>query len=111
MPSKQNQPALQIPEIIRNFEVCLRSGYSLSQAFEIVGQDLGGPTGQQTHRVYEELNNGTPLDAALDNWLARCPQPDLDLFVATIKVQREVGGNLADKLRLLGQIMARRTIV
>jgi len=48
------------------------------------------------------------LNKALDNWLEYSPNGDLDLFVATIKVQQEVGGNLADKLRLLNQILAHR---
>jgi tight adherence protein B len=99
---------LQVDTLIRNFEVCLRSGYSISQAFEIAGKDLTGQTGYEVKLVSEALKNGAGLDTALDDWLGRSPNGDLDLFVATIKVQREVGENLADKLRLLSQIMAHR---
>ena len=49
-----------------------------------------------------------PLPQALDHWLARVPSDDLNLVVATIQVQLEIGGNLADKLNLLGQIMDKR---
>ena len=99
---------LQINDLIRNFEVCLRSGYSISQAFEILAKDLADPAGHELKSVSEELKNGAKLDKVLDDWLERSPNSDLDLFIATIKVQREVGGNLADKLRLLNQIMTHR---
>ena len=99
---------LQVEALIRNLEVCLRSGYSVSQAFEIAGKDLSGQTGAEAKLVSEALQNGEAFDTVLDDWLGRSPSGDLDLFVATIKVQREVGGNLADKLRLLSQIMAHR---
>ncbi|MFQ5616617.1 MAG: type II secretion system F family protein [Anaerolineales bacterium] len=97
-----------IPELIRNFEVCLRSGFSLPQSFEIVAKDLSNLAGQEAQRVFDELEAGTELETALNNWLERMPSRDLDLFIATIKVQREVGGNLADKFRLLRQVMEKR---
>jgi len=98
----------QVNELIRNFEVCLRSGYSLIQCFEIIGNDLEDPIGSEAKKVSEQLKTGVKLNNALDNWLEHSPNGDLDLFVATIKVQQEVGGNLADKFRLLNQILAHR---
>lgn len=98
----------QIPLLIRNVENALRAGYSLKQAFGIVAQDLTPPLSTEAGQVVADLEARVPLPQALDRWLARVPSDDLNLVVATIGVQLEVGGNLADKLNLLGQIMDKR---
>lgn len=98
----------QVPLLIRNLENALRSGYNVRQALEIVAQDLPAPLGEEAQRTVSELEAGTPFPEALNHWLERVPSADLDLVLATIKVQLEVGGNLADKLQLLGQILEKR---
>lgn len=100
----------QIPALIRQMEVGLRSGYNIRQALEIAAKDLPNPLAGEIHQTLLEINKGTPLPNALEHWLERSPSSDLDLMLATIKVQIEVGGNLADKFRLLGQIMEKRDI-
>ena len=107
----QHNASFDAKDFIHHFEVYLRSGYSLSQAFEIMANDLDNKSGQEAKLVSQELQEGQSLDQVLDEWLERTPHPDLDLFIATIMVQREVGGNLADKLKLLGQILSHRKMV
>jgi tight adherence protein B len=97
----------QIPELIHQMEVYLRSGYNLRQALEIAANDMPEPLATELKTTLTDLDGGTAFPAALDHWLTRAPDPDLDLMLATIKVQLEVGGNLADKFRLLGQIISR----
>lgn len=100
----------QIPQLIHQLELALRSGYSLSQAFAMLGDDLPAPLGNELQRVANRLASGTSLPVALDQLVERVPHVDIDLLVATIKVQLEVGGNLADKLGFLLQLMAKRQI-
>ena len=100
----------QIPMILRVFENTLRSGYNVAQCLEIIAKDLPGPAGTEAQQVLVELKDGTALPQALQNWLGRVPSPDLDLIVATILVQLEVGGNLADKFNLLAQVMNKRSL-
>lgn len=101
----------QIPEFIRLLEVCLRSGYSIAQSLEIVARDTPKPLAEDARALHAALLDGTPLPTVLANWLRQRPEPDLDLVAATIALQLEIGGNLADKLQLLGQILARRQLV
>lgn len=98
----------QAPLLIRNLENCLRSGYSVLQCFEIVAQDMSEPIKSDARWLVDEVNAGKAFPDVLDNWLTRTPSHDLDLIIATMRVQLEVGGNLADKLNLLGQIFAKR---
>jgi tight adherence protein B len=100
----------QIPLLIRNLEVCLRSGYSLKQSFEIVAKDIPAPLGTEAQWVVDALNNQQSYLGVFDAWLDRIPSGDLDLVLATIKVQFESDGNLADKLSLLGQIIDKRKL-
>lgn len=98
----------QVPRLLRHMEVALRSGYSLKQALEIAARDMEPPMSAEAQRVLEALSAGSALSDALDAWRRRAGSADLDLFVAAVQVQLEVGGNLADKLQLLAQILEKR---
>lgn len=100
----------QIPLLLRNLENALRAGYSLKQAFGIVAADLPAPMGAEAAALVAELDSGVPLPQALDDWQKRASSSDLELVLATIRVQFETGGNLADKFSLLSQIISKRSI-
>ena len=100
----------QLPELMRHFEVALRSGYNIGQSFTILAQDLPEPIAAEVKIISEALEQEAPLLPTLDEWVQRTASRDLDLLVAAIKVQIEVGGNLADKLKFLQQLLAQRQI-
>ncbi len=100
----------QIPLFIRNFEVALRSGYSVKQAFEIVAQDMSAPASSEAQWVVDQWNSGQKYTQIFEDWLRRTPSRDLDLVIAAMRVQLEVEGNLADILQVLAQIMEKRTL-
>ena len=99
----------QIPLLLRLLENALRSGYNVKQALELATEELSASALIDIQKVLDEMNAGIPPMDALGNWLKRTPSPDLNLVVATFRVQMEVGGNLADKLNLLGQILEKRS--
>ncbi len=100
----------QIPEFLRVMEVALRSGYSIVQGLEMVTKDMDGPLAAEAQRVLNDLQSGMPLLPAFDQWLARAPSRDLDLIIATIRVQLEVGGNLADRFQFISQLLPKLQI-
>jgi tight adherence protein B len=51
---------------------------------------------------------GISAEQALDNLLRRIPSDDLDLVVAAMNVQREVGGNLAEILDTISHTIRER---
>lgn len=95
----------QLPEFLRVMEVALRSGYSLKQALEMVTEDMDNPVAAEVQQVVAALQSGTPLPHALGQWRTRTPSRALDLIVATIGVQLEVGGNLADRFQFISQLL------
>jgi tight adherence protein B len=76
----------------------IRAGYSVMQAMEAVAEEMGPPISVEFARVVREVQLGITLEQALDNMLRRITSDDLDMMITAIKVQREVGGNLAEVL-------------
>jgi tight adherence protein B len=76
----------------------LRAGYSTAQAMEAVSREMPSPISDEFLRVVQEMQLGLPQERTLENLLRRIPSEDLDLLVAAMNVQREVGGNLAEIL-------------
>ena len=95
----------QIPELLHTLEVTLRSGYNISQSLEIVNKDLAEPIATEIQHVLAEVEAGTSWLTALDNWFNRCPSFELDMLVATMHEQMESGGNLANKLQFIAQLL------
>jgi tight adherence protein B len=98
----------QIPLLLRTLENAMRGGYSLVQALEKVAGDVPAPLGDDVKILVDDLRNGKPMQDSLTAWLKRTPSADLGLVIAAFRVQFEVGGNLPDKLNLLGQILDKR---
>jgi len=88
----------QLGDIISMMVNGIRAGYSVLQAMEAVAKEMDEPASEEFSRVVKEVQLGLSLEQALDNLLRRVPSDDLDMTVTAIKVQQEVGGNLAEVL-------------
>ena len=86
----------------------LRAGYSTLQAMESVAKEMPAPISEEFRRVVQEVTLGVSTEKALDNLVRRIPSDDLDLVVTAIKVQREVGGNLAEILDTISHTIRER---
>ena len=98
----------QIPLLLRLLENSLRSGYNVVQSLELAAKELASPALEDVQQVIADFKSGMTPPDVFSNWLKRTPSVDLKLVIATILVQLEVGGNLADKLNLLGQVLDKR---
>jgi len=76
----------------------LKSGYSFLQGMELVAEEAPHPISSEFKRMLRETNLGYPMEQALDGLAERVPSEDLDLVVTVIKIQRQIGGNLAEIL-------------
>jgi tight adherence protein B len=65
---------------------------------DLVRKEMPPPAGTEFGRVVREIGLGVSLEEALDRLLQRMPGDDLGMVVTVIKIQAEVGGNLADVL-------------
>ena len=98
----------QLPDMLNLMVNGLRAGFSTMQALESVSKELPAPISTEFRRVVQEMQLGVPMEAALENLLARIPSQDLDLVITAINVQREVGGNLAEVLETISHTIRER---
>lgn len=86
----------------------LRAGYSTLQSMEAISKELPPPISEEFRRVVQEQALGVDIGVALENLLRRIPSDDLDLVITAMKVQREVGGNLAEILDTISYTIRER---
>ena len=86
----------------------IRAGYSILQAMEAVSEEMGAPISVEFGRVVREVQLGLTVEQGLDNMLRRITSDDLDMMATAIKVQREVGGNLAEVLDAISYTIRER---
>ena len=86
----------------------LRAGYSMLQAMDALAQELPPPISTEFRRVVQEIGLGVNTERAFNNLLRRLPSDDLDLMITAINVQSEVGGNLAEILEIIGEVIRER---
>lgn len=98
----------QLPDTISLWVNALRSGYSVPQAMEAIGRDAPEPTATEFKRVVQEMQIGITMPAALGHMLDRIESEDFDLIATAVNIQREVGGNLAEILDVIGHTVRER---
>ena len=105
---RQRKFTAQLPDMLQLLASTLRAGYSLLQGAEAVTEQVGDPMGKELRRVLSEARLGRPLEQALDDSAKRVQSKDYDWAVMAIKIQREVGGNLAELLQTVSETMVAR---
>jgi tight adherence protein B len=89
----------QLPDVLQLVVGSLRSGFSLAQAVDAVVRDGTQPAAGEFSRALAETRIGVELEDGLDRVAARMECDDLRWVVMATRIQREVGGNLAEVLR------------
>ncbi len=97
-----------LPDTLQLLASTLRAGYSLMQGVEAVSQEVSEPMGRELRRVVTEARLGRPLEEALDGVASRMDSGDFAWAVMAIRIQREVGGNLAELLVTVADTMTER---
>ncbi|WP_207479787.1 type II secretion system F family protein [Arenibaculum pallidiluteum] len=86
----------------------LRSGLPVGEQLAVVGSEMADPVGLEFRRMAHAVKFGQTLEAALWETAERIAIPDFKFFVVSLAVQRETGGNLAETLGNLSDILRRR---
>lgn len=98
----------QLPDAIEVMKRSLKAGHPFVAAMRLVGQDLDAPIGTEFAKTAADLNYGADPRAALVNLLTRVPSLPLMGFVTAILIQRESGGNLAEILDQIANVIRGR---
>ena len=98
----------QFPEAIDLVSRALRAGHSLPTGLSMVADELSAPVGTEFRTLYDEQNFGLTLPEALRNFARRIPVLDARFFVTAVLTQRDAGGNLAEVLDNLAEVIRAR---
>jgi tight adherence protein B len=98
----------QLPDTLQLLASSLRAGYSLIQGLDAVAEEVDDPTGRELRRVVLETRLGRDMELALEDLAKRMDSRDFDWVVMAIRIQREVGGNLAELLSNVAETMISR---
>ncbi len=105
---RQNRFNSLFPDAIDLMVRGLRSGLPVTECIKAVGRELAEPVGVEFRRITDEVKFGAKMNDAL--WAAahRLDIPEFKFFVVSLSVQQETGGNLAETLANLSDILRRR---
>ncbi len=98
----------QFPDALDMMTRSIRAGYALSGAIQVVGQEMPDPVGREFRRVFEETRLGMDPGEALSRLESRVSTEDTGFFCTAIAIQRSAGGNLAEILDRLSEVMRER---
>jgi len=96
------------PEAIDLMVRALRAGLPISEAIVNAGQEIGDPVGMEFRTIEAGMRLGRDLDSLLWEIGKRITSPEFRFFVIALNVQRETGGNLAETLNNLSNVIRSR---
>ena len=98
----------QFPIALDVFVRGLRAGHPVASALDLLTVELADPIGSQFGIVVDEVTYGAELRDALHNMAERWDLNDMRMFVVSLSVQNETGGNLAEILENLSKVIRDR---
>lgn len=97
-----------LPDAVDVLVRSLRAGHPLPVAISMVGREMPDPVGTEFGMTSDEMTYGLDLEAAMNNMSSRVGQDDLALLVVAISIQAKTGGNLAEILANLSNVLRAR---
>jgi tight adherence protein B len=98
----------RFPDAIELMVRGLRSGLPISETMGVVATEVQGPIAVEFQNVSDKMKIGRTMEAALQESADRLGTPEFQFFVITLAIQRETGGNLAETLANLADVLRKR---
>lgn len=98
----------KFPDAIELLVRGLRSGLPVSETLGIVSTEVPGPVGEEFKLVTERMKIGKTMEEALQDTADRLNTAEFNFFCITLAIQRETGGNLAETLSNLADVLRKR---
>lgn len=96
------------PEAIDTMCRGLRSGLPVTESIAAVGREMPDPVGLEFHRISDGVRIGKSLEAAMWEVARRIDAPEFRFLIIAMAIQKETGGNLAETLGNLADLIRRR---
>ena len=86
----------------------IRAGLSVPQSLGMVVNELPAPISQEFGLILQQNRIGVPLEECFENLAKRVPTEDNDMFVSSVNILRETGGNLAEVFDTIVSVIRER---
>jgi tight adherence protein B len=98
----------QFPDALELVARALRAGHAFLVGMRMVGEEFHDPIGTEFTRAVDEIGLGMDVPESLKNLAERVESLDMKFFVTSLIVQRETGGNLAEIIESISQLIRKR---
>lgn len=98
----------QLPDAVDLIVRSLRIGHPFTSAVNIVAQEVQDPLGTEFGMIADEATYGMPVTESLDRLAGRVAVPDLRFLSVAVAIQTQSGGNLAEILAGLSDVIRAR---
>jgi len=97
-----------MPEALDLIVRGIRSGLPVSEALKSIADEIGDPVGAEFRQVTDQMRIGVALDEAMWAAARRLGIAEFNFLVISLSIQQETGGNLAEILEKLSDMVRRR---
>ena len=96
------------PEAIDTMCRGIRSGLPITESIAAVGREMPDPVGIEFHRIADGVRMGKSLEASMWEVTRRVSSPEFKFLIIAMAIQKETGGNLAETLGNLSDLIRKR---
>lgn len=108
---RMGQLLSQMPDALELMARSMQTGMGLSDAFKMVAEEMQLPIASEFGLVFEEVRFGKEWRDTLGNLVNRNPKVfELRLFVSSVLLQRETGGNIIELFNKISKTIRERYV-
>lgn len=101
----------QLPDGLAMISGAMRAGASLNIALEGMVKEQPAPLSQEFELFLKEQRLGVEFEVSLKKMEERIPIQDFNMLVTALLINREVGGNLAETMEILGETLRKKEMM
>jgi tight adherence protein B len=95
----------QMPDGLDLIARSLKAGHAFSGGISMAAEEFDDPLGSEFSEMLDEINFGVSVPEALKNLTTRVECEEIKYFVMGVILQRETGGNLAELIQTLANLI------
>lgn len=98
----------QLPDAMDYFARALRAGNPFVGAIKSASEETPAPLAEELSATFDEINFGIDFDESMRNFANRTDAEEIRLFVTAVLVQKNTGGNLAELMNHISDLLRER---
>jgi tight adherence protein B len=98
----------QLPDALELMVRGVKAGLPVTESFQLVSTEMESPIADEFTNITDSIKLGQNLDVALWDTEKRISIPEWRFFIVSLAIQRETGGNLAETLSNLADVLRKR---